>query len=144
MSYVKDLHLRVCNNFDCSLDLSLDGVQESKSSSVSIDIYTVSFKNCKNIYPLKIIRPTNKYKVEEQKQLKSIIDDIYSNNCVICSAIFDNPKRSFVRCALCHGSSYACEYCESKAVYIRDTILQGQPAKGHFQPMMVQLEPNKR
>ena len=131
MSDVLKLHEETCPNFHTTLDLSLDGVQESKSSSVSLDVYCVSFKKCKQVYPVQIIRPNNKYKVDEQMYLKAIIDDINANHCLIHSAIFDNPKRSFVRCALCHGSTFACEYCESKAIYIRD-ILKGQPPKGQL------------
>ena len=131
MSDVMIIHRQTCPNFNNTLDLSLDGVQESKSSSVSLDVYSVSFKSCKNVYPIKIIRPNNKYKVDDQMFLKAIIDDITSNGCIIDSAIFDNPKRSFVRCALCHSSSFACEYCESKAEYIRD-IIKGQQPKGHL------------
>ena len=118
MSEVKKLHHRICKSFTPSLDLSLDGVQESKSSSVSLDIFSVSFQNCRTVYPIRIVRPINKYKLDEQNQIKEVIDDINSCRCHLINCICDNPKRSNLRCALCHSAYYACEYCEAKAQYI--------------------------
>ena len=132
MSDVKQHHRDSCPNYEPVLDLSLDGIQESKSSALSVDVYTVSFKNCKTVYPIRIIRPINKYKFNEQIQLKTVVADINQNHCKIKNAIMDNPKRSMARCALCSGASYACEYCESRAEYVRildfDKKLKGQIA----------------
>lgn len=108
------------------LQLSLDGVQESRSSSVSIDVYSISFHNCSKVYPIRLIRPTNRYKYDEQNQILAVIKDILGNSCIITAGIFDNPKRSIVRCALCHSSTYACEYCESKAVLVMDLLVIAQ------------------
>ena len=118
MEDVIRLHKATCPNYQPLVDLSLDGVQESKSSSLSADIYTVSFHGCKTVYPLRIIRPINKYKVNQEMYLRYIISDINLNNVTIKTAVMDNPKRAFVRFALSHGASYACEYCESKAEYV--------------------------
>ena len=65
---------------------------------------------------------------DEQSHLKSILDDINSNRLIIDAAVCDNPKRAFLRCALCHSSSYACEYCESKAQFVRDALSKGHLA----------------
>lgn len=105
------------------MQLSLDGVQEAKSSSVTIDVFTVTFRNCKKVYPLKLIRPINKYKYNEQDHIKSVIDDINDNNVEISECIFDKPKRSTVKCVMGHSSSYPCEYCEGCAV----SVQLGQP-----------------
>ena len=127
MSDVKKIHANICPHFDPILDLSLDGVQESKSSSSSVDIYTVSFNNCQNVYPVKIIKTMNKFKIDEQLELKKVISDINENQCIIRTCICDNPKRSFLKCVLCHSSSFACEYCISKAHYIKK-----KDKKGHL------------
>ena len=95
----------------------MDGVQESKSSSVSEDVYSVSFAGCRTVYPIKIVRPINKFKLDDQAQIKSVLDDINKNECQLENCICDNPKRSIFRCALSAGASFACEYCESKAEY---------------------------
>ena len=110
--------MSACGSYQPVIDFSLDGIQECKSSSLSADIYSISFKGCKTVYPIKIIRTFNKFKVDEKKILKEVIADFNLNilriNCCVC----DNPKRSFIRYALSHGASFAYEYCESKAEYI--------------------------
>ena len=131
MSDIRQLHMQTCPSFQPVVDLSLDGVQESKSSALSADIYSVSFHGCRTVYPLKIIRPINKYKVDEQLHLAQVVNDIRNNNCELSSAIFDNPKRSMARCALCSSASFACEYCESRAVYIKDDNTD-KKSKGHL------------
>ena len=131
MSDVVRLHMQTCPSFQPIVDLSLDGIQESKSSSLSADVYTISFHGCKTVYPLKVIRPINKYKVDDQLHLANVINDIRNNNCRISCAVFDNPKRSMARCALCFSASFACEYCESRAVYIKYENSDNK-TKGHL------------
>ena len=126
MEDVIQQHKFTCPQFNPVLDMSLDGIQESKSSALSVDVYTISFQNCRTVYPVKIIRPLNKYKVQEQKHLKLVIDDINNNNCLLKNAVGDNPKRSFFKCSLGSSSSFACEYCESKAAYICDKDNNGK------------------
>ena len=67
------------------------------------------------VYPHTIIRPMPKYKVDSKKYLTSFIKDLGENNCVIKAFIADNLKRAIARLALNHASSFACEYCFSKA-----------------------------
>lgn len=126
MSDVKKQHMKVCGSYEPVIDLSLDGIQECKSSSLSADIYSVSFKNCKTVYPIKIIRSFNKFKPDEQEILKSVLKDINSNVLKIRTCVCDNPKRSFIRSALSHGASFAYEYCESRAEYIVSTALDNK------------------
>ena len=131
MKDIVKLHQQVCPNCQLVLDMSLDGIQECKSSLLSADVYTVSFANCRTVYPVKIIRPINKYKVNAQEHLRLVLDDINQNNCILKNAVGDNPKRSFFRCALGSSSSFACEYCIGKAVYIYVTDQNGKK-KGHL------------
>ena len=107
MKDVIQQHKAACPNFQCHLDFSLDGVQECKSSSLSADVYTVSFKNCRTVYPIRIIRPINKFKINDQEQLREVLNDINTNNCILNSVIADNLKRAIIRCALSFGASYA-------------------------------------
>ena len=124
--------MMTCKNYNTSLDLSVDGIQECKSSSLSVDVYSVSFTNCRTVYPIKIIRTSNKYKLNQQEDLKEIIADIYANGCSIRAAVGDNPKWSFFRCALASGSSYGCEYCEGRAEYIVCKDKNGNKSRGHL------------
>ena len=98
------------------IQFSLDGVQESKSSSTSLDVYSIKFLNCRKVIPVKIVRPTNRYKYDTQEEIKNMISDINENGLSIDTAIFDNLKRSDVKCTKCHSSTFPCEYCESPAV----------------------------
>ena len=78
-------------------------------------MYSVNFLNCRYIYPIRCVRPLNKYKYSESVTLKKVVQSITNSNCQIDDAIFDNPKRSLARCALSHSAKYACEYCEEPA-----------------------------
>ena len=98
------------------VQLSLDGVQESKSSVTSLDTYSVKFNHCRNIYPIAIIRPCDRYKYDDQAEFKNILQRLNANGIIIDCAIGDNPKRSFFRCAKCFGAKNGCEYCQNCAV----------------------------
>ena len=109
------IHNRLCCSPEqTTVQLSLDGVSESKSTSISLDVYSCCFTSCKNIYPISIVRPLVKGSVDNRSILDNVVDDL-SNSCQISQFIGDNPKRAIVRCALNHASNYACEYCSFKA-----------------------------
>lgn len=97
MEELVKIHNSICPEHELHppiIQLSLDGVMESKSSLNTLDIYTVKFNNCRAIYPIRIIKPCNKYKFDEQLQLKNVLDDINSTNVIIDCGVFDNLKRS--------------------------------------------------
>ena len=96
--------------------MSLDGVQESNSSVASLDTYSITFNHCRSVYPLKIIRPHEKHKYDEQSHLREVLSDINENNVVIDCAVFDKIKRSTVTCTKNHASKFPCEYCQNCAV----------------------------
>ena len=114
---ILQLHSKVCPRYnqEPTLMLSLDGVSESKSTSVSLDVYSCNVKNCRNIYPLRIVRPVNKFKVDNVSQFENVLNDLKTNHCELIDFVADNPKRATVREATQHGSYYACEYCSAKA-----------------------------
>lgn len=100
--------------------MSLDGVQESRSTSVSLDVYSVKYDKCKAIYPLRIIRPLDKYNLPFRPQLQEVLNDIQENDHTISDFVGDNPKRSNMREAKCFSSLYPCEYCTCRAVTFRE------------------------
>lgn len=134
MKDVIQLHEKVCPSHSTVIQLSLDGVQEAKSSVVSLDTYSVNFQKCRNIYPIRIIRPTNKEKYDEQEEIRSVLEDINDNELIIHSAIFDRIKRSVIKCIMGHSSYYACEYCESPAqlLVVEPTEGSQRTAKKHL------------
>ena len=113
------IHYSICPDHEKHppiVQLSLDGILESKSSSNSLDCYSVKFNHCRNIYPIRIIKPCERYKYDEEEELRKVLLDLNSNNVIIDCAILDNPKRLFIRCAKCFSAKYPCEYCKSCAV----------------------------
>ena len=124
-------HNQICpfsnNEAEPLITLSLDGVQESHSTNTSMDIYCVNFKHCRNIYPLKLIRPNERFKYDEQQELYDVISEINSSKIVIDTCVADNPKRSTLRMAMSCAGYHGCEYCESPAVsYKDDTMTKSQ------------------
>lgn len=122
MSDVLEIHEKNCQRNDATnlLQLSVDGVQESKSNSVSLDVYSIKKKNCRCIYPLKIIRPINKHFVPFRPHLSSILSSITRANCTLDALVADNLKRSNLKETLNHASNFGCEYCVSKAVQYKE------------------------
>ena len=112
-----------------TLQLSCDGVSECLSTSVTLDVYSVKFEGCKNVYPLRIIRPLKKFNIDQMHQLKQVLTDLRKNNCKISQFIADNPKRSNARNCLCFSSWYPCEYCFSKGVKIVTTSIESKKKK---------------
>lgn len=106
----------------------MDGVQESRSSNASLETYCVKFKDCKNIYPLRIIRPNEKYKFNAKEQLSSVISDINSAGMIIHTGVCDNPKRSFCKNHMSSSGKHGCDYCEAPAIFYKDNTMK----KGHL------------
>ena len=100
------------------VQLSCDGVQESLSTTVTLDVYSIKFDGCKKIYPLRVIKPLRKVTIDPIQQLKSVVDDIYMNKYKISQFIGDQPKRSNARQCLCFSSWYPCEFCFAKGTKI--------------------------
>ena len=120
------LRLNPCPNFHNEINLSLDGVQESKSSNTSIDVYSCTFKGCQTVFPLRLIRPVNRFKYDSQYHFNEVLKDLIDNSTRLNNMICDNPKRAFIRFALGHMAKYGCEYCESAAVHIDDIMKFGE------------------
>ena len=100
------------------LQLSCDGVSESKSTSISLDVYSIKFKGCRTIYPIRIVRPIKKINIDHSLQLNLAINDISDNGCTITHFIGDNPKRANAKKCLCFSSWYPCEYCLAKGTKV--------------------------
>ena len=124
------LHNKVCSaNHDeyPLISLSLDGVQESRSSSISMDIYSIKFHGCRNIYPLRLIRPNEKYKYDEQEELANAIADLNNSDLVLDHCVLDNPKRCVVQNKKSCCARFPCEYCEAPAInYIDENMIKNQ------------------
>ena len=128
-SEILKIHKASCLNAagrNQQINLSLDGVSESKSTNISMDVFTIKMKNCKNINPARIVRPLGQYKVSNRVQFKLLLDDVIENQCLLEKIIADNPKRSILRCSKSHSGYFACEYCFAKGVLIQTIASQKQ------------------
>lgn len=115
MEDIIKIHEATCPNFhERKVQLSCDGVSESKSTVVSLDVYSIKFNKCQQIYPVKIIRPLKKIPIDHLHHLQMVVRDIYNNDCSITQFVGDNPKRATAKGCLCHSSWFPCEYCFSK------------------------------
>ena len=94
------------------------------SNSVSLDVYSVKFSDCRNIYPLRIIKPLKKVTVDHIQQLKLVLDDILQNECKVSQYVGDNPKRSNARLCLCFSSWYPCEFCFAKGTKLTTNAME--------------------
>lgn len=104
--------------------ISLDGVAETKSTDISLDVYSMKFKGCKDIFPIKIIRPLNKYAIDNQEQFSYVLESVAENNLEIESVIADNLKRAFIRNSVQFCGRFGCEYCFQPGVSFRSTTTQ--------------------
>ena len=123
---IKQLHLSRCpkakanpltNCFD--IQLSSDGVSECRSNSISLDVYSIRFIGCKQIYPIKIIRPIDKTYSPPEDHLENVLLDLESCGLRVKQFIADNPKRAQARRCLNHASLFACEYCFAEGTRFR-------------------------
>ena len=113
------IHEKNCPNFEeKKIQLSCDGVHETKSSSTSIDVYSVNMRQCKIIYPHKLIRPLRKEFADSKRHLREVVDDITDNDMRITQYVGDQPKRSDAKGCKGHSSWFPCEYCYSKGLKI--------------------------
>ena len=109
------------------ITLSLDGVQESNSTNTTLEVFTIRFKGCRNIYPLKIVRPNYRYKYDEQEEIRKVINDLNETDMVLDTAVCDNLKRCIIKNVKAHSAKFPCEYCECCAVrYIDNTMSKSQ------------------
>ena len=112
------IHNSHCPNPSKHVQASLDGVAECKSNLVSLDVYSIRFDQCHTIYPLQILRPLGKYRVDQQLYLDNFLTDLCSNGCKIDAFVGDNLKRAIARLCKTHASYFPCEYCEAKGTLL--------------------------
>lgn len=101
--------------------MSIDGVSESKSTSISLDVYSIKFDGCRDVFPIKIVRPIQKGLINHQEQFACVLNDLIENSIKLSAVVADNPKRSFIRNSMQFSSTFGCEYCFSAGVPFKST-----------------------
>ena len=115
-----------------TVDLSCDGVADANSSGITMDMFTVSFPECRTVYPLVAIRPNDKSSINFQEELDRVLCDLKDNNVKIRNVLADNPMRALMRNCKNHASYFSCEYCRSSASFYSNEEEHKQAKKNHL------------
>lgn len=83
---------------------------------ISLDVYSVRMKGCKQVYPLRIVRPIDKTFTDHDDHLKTVLLDLHAVYLKVKQFIGDNPKRALARLCLNHASLFPCEYCFARGL----------------------------
>ena len=114
----KDIHTRSDTSnrsFQCEkVKVSLDGVPESNAGQ-SVDILSLQFLGCRNVYHATIYRPVKGFKVNIDDIWKKAITDLQEADMTMDVLLADNPMRCATRKMKGATSYFACDYCEQKA-----------------------------
>ncbi len=103
-------------------DLALDGVPESISGGVSIDVLTVKFTHCRSVYTLAVLRPSRTGlqlcdSIILRKALDEYIDLQEGRKLAVIGVklryvICDAPKRAKLLAQKSHSGYSSCQHCE--------------------------------
>jgi hypothetical protein len=114
---IVNVHARhvVHNEIDPHVIISIDGVNETKSTSRSLRIVSMKFRNCYEVYPCIIFRP----EVFQKKRLSPYFNahlEVFLEECIAAGlhpykAILDAPERAACRGQKQHGAYYSCDVC---------------------------------
>lgn len=115
-SDIDKIHKAKCPNYITEMQVSCDGMSETKSTSVSLDVYSSRRSNCQVIYPYKIIRPLRKYPINHLKHFSAFLNDIINNSGQVKQYVADNLKRATGKGSLNHKATFPCEYCFSRGI----------------------------
>ena len=115
------LHRQSCDRHtDAPIDsvvMSIDGVNETNSSSRSLQVVSLRFSGCKEIYPVVISRPEVfqkvSMKVNFEMYVKSLLDQLNTNGIKLEKLVLDAPERAACRKQKQHGGYYSCDLCEA-------------------------------
>ena len=120
-------HRRLCQ--EKTVVFGTDGVSQSKSTTASLELFTIEFQSCKTVYPIAVVKvfPTSA-KTKEDSRRNVAISKQLSNEVIAELAAelkasgmrvkmvkADAPKRSFLKNTLGHNSYFGCEYCNQRA-----------------------------
>ncbi len=99
------------------MDLSLDGIPESKSSGLSTDILSVRFVGCRQVYTVAILQPARKaMQLADSIILERLLAEFPSTGLRLRRVIADAPKRASLQGMKQHSATYSCPYCTARKV----------------------------
>jgi hypothetical protein len=130
-----DLHKKTHrNSHDKSIVLSIDGVSECNSSSRSLEVLSMKFLGCKDIYPCLISRPEVHRKKEMAINFEAYVDNFIAEaeecGLSIKKLVADAPERAHWRKQKAHGGFHSCDVCTANPVTM--TIPGRQSCNNNF------------
>ena len=139
------IHASKCPNIapKKEIQLSCDSVSECRSNVVSLDVYSFKMLNCRQVYPLKIIRQIDKKAIDHREQLRLIIEDLLESDCKIAHYLADNLKRAIAKDCLNHASLFPCEYCFAKGGRIETVKMSIDKDKNRIQLSLINAKINE-
>jgi len=117
-------HLRTCAAHHALDDIimSIDGINETNSSSRSLEVVSLRFASCREIYPCMISRPEPHRKRETRHRVDAyiarFIQDLKDMARTVEDMFLDAPERAVVRQQKGHGGYFCCDLCIANPVSI--------------------------
>ncbi len=98
-----------------AFDMSLDGIPESRSSGLSLDVLSVRFTDCQSVYSIAIMQPGKKgLGNKDEATLKHFLEDLRGSDLRLRFVIADAPKRASLQGLKTHAAKKGCPYCFAK------------------------------
>ena len=98
-------------------DFSVDGIPETKSSGLSIDVLSIRMTTCRTVYTLAVLQPARKaMQLPDSIVLEHFLDEYRGCGLRVRYAIADAPKRSALQGMKQHSANYGCPYCKAKKI----------------------------
>ena len=107
-----------------------------------MDVITIKFNACREIYPIRILRPIPGEKIDNVEQLQKVLDELSSIQCRLKKLIGDKPKRSNIKCVKGHSAYFPCEYCIGKGTLILTSGVEKliQNERANYEKQIVELK----
>ena len=103
--------------------MSIDGVSENNSTSRSLEIMSLQFENCKEVYTCIISRPEvfQKKEMKEnfQAYLSMFLDEMEECSMKVRKLVVDAPERATLRRQKMHGGYFSCDLCTANPENVR-------------------------
>lgn len=103
--------------------MSIDGVNETKSSNRSLEIVSVMFDKCREVYPCLIFRPESNQKKDMKAEIEAYIsiflDKLAQEDLKLLKVVLDAPERASLRKQKLYGGYFSCDICLANPENIR-------------------------
>ncbi len=100
-----------------AINLSIDGIPESRSSGLSLEVLSIRFYGCDNIYSIGILQPGRKgVKDKDEILLRPFVEDLPVTDLELKLVVADAPKRASIQGLRTHAATYGCPYCYSRKI----------------------------